>query len=611
MPRTIRVTFLPGGEKATVPPGTILSDAAQQAGVRMSLPCGGRGICGKCVVTIRQGEVSPPTELESEQLDDQQLQQHQRLACQARALGDVVVAVPVSSRVIGVKSLESDIIAGVQLEPNVTRQWLVLTEPSLDDQRSDLQRLVDALSGDFTGLQPSPQALRALPSALRAGNFRVCATMVGRRLVDVAPAATAGPCLGAAVDIGTTTVVAYIVDLDSGEILGSSASHNPQTRHGADVISRIEFANSHEEGLAALHQEALQVVNETIAAALQQIGAEPRDVFEVTVVGNTCMHHLFLGLEPRYLAEAPYVPVASAPVNLQAGELGLDVHPCANVFCLPCIAGFVGADTVGVMTAQKITRQARPVLAIDIGTNGEVALWSGERLLVASCAAGPAFEGAQIEFGMVAAPGAIDHVHFDGAQITLTTIDDAPPRGICGSGLFDAMAVALQAGIVDPSGRFVPNADGLPPDIAARLQGEGNDRRIVLAEGDDGRHIALTQRDVRQIQLAKGAVSAAVQLLLEEAGLTVEQLDKIVIAGAFGSYINPASALRIGLFPSLPLEKVQVVGNAAGAGAILALISMAEREYACHVARLAEHVELMRKPQFQMTFMETMLFPGR
>jgi uncharacterized 2Fe-2S/4Fe-4S cluster protein (DUF4445 family) len=605
-----RVKFVPGGEVVEVLPGISLSAAAEQAGLRMNLPCGGRGACGKCRVTLRDGGVSEPDEHELEHLSPEDLAAGVRLACRAALTGDAVVEVSPSAKVIGAKVLEAQFLEGVEVAPNAHLFTVTLPKPSLDDQRSDFQRLATEVGGACGTGVPAVDLLRALPGALRAEEYQVQATCVGGRLVDVRPASQAGRCLGVAIDIGTTTVVSYLLDLERGEILSSAALHNPQTRHGADVVSRIEFANTDPDGLATLQREALEVANETIAQALAKIGAAGRDVYEATVVGNTCMHHLFLGLDPRHLAQAPYVPVTADPVSLSAAEAGLAIHPRANVFCLPCIAGFVGADTVGMIASEKLTRQARPVLAVDIGTNGEVALWSGSRLLVASCAAGPAFEGAHIEYGMRAAPGAIDRVHLNGGDITVTTIEGAPPQGICGSGLFDAVAVALESGAVDMMGRFVAGTDGVRPEVARRLHGEGNARRLLLTgENPENGAIGLTQRDVREVQLAKGAVLAAVTLLLEEAGISERDLEEVLIAGAFGNYINPASALRIGLLPAVPLERVRGVGNAAGAGAILALVSLAEREYACEAAAVAEHIELMRRPAFQTTFMETMLFP--
>jgi uncharacterized 2Fe-2S/4Fe-4S cluster protein (DUF4445 family) len=328
------------------------------------------------------------------------------------------------------------------------------------------------------------------------------------------------------------------------------------------------------------------------------------------VVGNTAMNHLFMGLDPRYVAQAPYVPVSALPQELRQSDAGIVMHPRGNVFCLPVIAGFVGADTVAVILATDMLKRDKPTLAVDIGTNGEIALWTGDGLLVASCAAGPAFEGAQIEHGMRAAPGAIEHISIVDGDVELKTIDNQPPVGICGSGLFDAMAVLLELGVVDSSGRFSDkNPDSWPAQIGRRILGAGNERRFVFSDPDADGHVCLSQRDVRELQLAKGAVRAAIELLLEHAGLQSDDLDEIVLAGAFGNYINPRSAVRIGMLPDLPLGLIKGVGNAAGAGALLALICLDEREDANQIAASAEHLELSRSPQFQMAFMETMLFP--
>jgi uncharacterized 2Fe-2S/4Fe-4S cluster protein (DUF4445 family) len=324
------------------------------------------------------------------------------------------------------------------------------------------------------------------------------------------------------------------------------------------------------------------------------------------------MHHLFLGLEPKYLAESPYVPVTSEALDVPAAAVGLEIHPRANVFCVPCIAGFVGADTVGVIVASELTRRSRPVLAVDIGTNGELALWSGDRLLCASCAAGPAFEGAQIQHGMRAAPGAIDRVEAHDGDIATHTIGDEPARGICGSGLCDALAVMLELGLVDSSGRIADDtaAQSLPVSLGRRLEGQQSRRQVVLSgplETADG-NIVFTQGDVRELQLAKGAIRASIEMLLDYAGLTPDDLDQILIAGAFGNFINPLSALRMGLLPEVPADRISGVGNAAGAGAILALLSRAEREYSREIARVAQHIELFRSAEFQMRFAEYMIF---
>ncbi|MCK4323437.1 MAG: DUF4445 domain-containing protein, partial [Armatimonadetes bacterium] len=329
-------------------------------------------------------------------------------------------------------------VRSVPLAPNVRRYDLEVPAPSLDDQRSDFRRLAEAITEQPPSLTGTVGCLRGLAWALRAEDQNVAVTVVGSQVVDVRPASQRSPVLGIAVDIGTSTVAVYLVDLETGEHLVTAASQNPQTQFGADVVSRIQYANSHGDGLTVLRDDVLTAINQLIRQAVDEAGAALADVYEATIVGNTCMHHIFLGLEPRYLAESPYVPVTTEAVSTSAERLGLQMNPWGNVFCLPCIAGFVGADTVGVVVASELTRRDRPTLAVDIGTNGEIALWSGERLLTASCAAGPAFEGAQIHHGMRAAPGAIDEVFVSGDDLAVHTIDDQPARGICGSGLFDA-----------------------------------------------------------------------------------------------------------------------------------------------------------------------------
>lgn len=607
---SVRITFTPGGETIEVPAGELLLNAAVAAGVPLSAPCGGHGRCSKCLVRVEKGQCAAADEHERESLEPEELEQGWRLGCRATILSDLIVYIPPEGDVLCVKPLETALLEGVDVEPNIWQTVFELPKPSLDDQRSDFVRLQEAgTSIDEAGLH----ALWALPQVLRTADFRVSAIARGRRLLEVHPPDEAQHPLGVAVDIGTTSVVAYLVDLVTGEHLGSGTAHNPQAQHGADVISRTEYSKSHPDGLARLQREAAGVVNQVVAQALECVPCGPERIYEMTMVGNTCMHHLFLGLDPRHIAESPYVPVNSQPMAVSPADLGVKMNPVGQVYCLPVIAGYVGADTVGVIVASRLTESAEPVLAVDIGTNGEVALWSGERLVCASCAAGPAFEGAQIEYGMRAAAGAISSVELVDGDIVSSTIGNQPALGICGSGLFDAMAVALEAGLVDIMGRMVAadKLDSLPPALAARMSGEANTRRILLAAADesaDTPDIYFTQKDVRELQLAKGAVRAAVELLLKECGLKVSDLSAVLLAGAFGNYIRPQSALRIGLLPSMDLDKIRGIGNAAGAGAMMALVSMPWRQKACEIARQAEHIELAQCAAFQQMFMETMLF---
>jgi len=607
---TIEVTFHPAGVTAQATAGVALSEAAASVGVAINAPCGGKGTCGKCRVRVRSGAVSEPTAQELQLLSSEELEAGVRLACQARALGECEVETAGVGDVVVRKDLDEDALRHYPLEPRVKRRALALDPPELGDQRSDLLRLWDKLGTAGCSCRARLAALERLPGVLRGDEFNVVATMLDDLLVAVEPRDTARDPYGAAVDVGTTTIVAYLVNLNTGRIEATCATLNPQTRHGADVISRIEHARDVPGGLEELQGEVVGAINALVGRALQDVGAETNHLFELTVVGNTAMHHLLLGLDPQYIAQAPYIPVVSQPLTLYASDLGIEAASGGQVFVLPIVAGFVGADTVGVMTAADITSRG-PTLAVDIGTNGEIALWSGERLLCASAAAGPAFEGAKISQGMYAAPGAISAVTLNGEDLEISTIDGEPARGICGSALFDATAVLLETGALELNGRLAAEADGLPPGISARMSGEGNGRRVLLASEDiahNGHPVYLTQPDIREIQLAKGAIRAGVEVLLAEAGISADDLEAVLLAGAFGNHIRPESAVRMGVLPPVDRERVVAVGNAAGAGALMALCSESERGLACRLAVEAEHVELAANPRFQMAFMETMLF---
>ena len=609
----VRVEFGPGGEHQFVEPGTLVVEAAAHAGIELQTPCGGKGKCGQCrVVTASTDGLTPPDEIELASLSAEDLAHGARLACRARIIGPARLTIPAGSRLTASAILEAGLVEGVPPQPNVHRVELDVPKPSLADQRADLRRIVAGLDGGLAGCEADLELLRELPSRLRNADFRPVAVTLGNRLVDLRGAGELPQTYGCAVDIGTTTVVAYLVALESGRVLGTGSAPNPQGAHGADVVSRVEFAGQAPAGLPTLHDESVSIVNRVIAEACHEAGAALGDVYEVTVVGNTCMTHLFLGLDPHYIARAPYIPVVDQPLRVSAAELGVRVNPRGEVYVLPNIAGWVGADTVGVLLSTRLADSAGPTLAIDIGTNGEVMLWSGEKVLVCSTAAGPAFEGAQIRHGMRAAAGAIDHVHATEQGAAVRTIAHAPAVGICGSGLLDAVAALLDLGVVNAAGLMADEAGaaGLPAAVGARLGGEGQDRHFVLATAEEsGLHeaVVLTQRDIRQLQLAKGAIRAGIEVLLAETGLKATDLERILLAGAFGSYIDRGSAVRIGLVPTLPLARINPVGNAAGAGAVLALASKAERERATRLAEAAVHVELSSRPDFQMLFMETMM----
>ncbi|MBD3293138.1 MAG: DUF4445 domain-containing protein [Armatimonadia bacterium] len=608
----ITVSFKPGGETAEVEPGTTILAAAESLGVAITAPCGGRGRCGRCRVIAETG-CAEPTQAENDLLTGEELRTGVRLACEAQLVEDAQVILPSDSRTVRGKILSDDAREEIDLHPNVVGQTIELEEPSLKDQRSDFERVADGLGVPAGELRPHRDALAELPSVLRENDFKVSVIRVGDAIAAIRPPGGDPCCLGAAIDIGTTTVVAYLVDMTTGEAVATASELNPQGRYGHDLISRIEHVQAAATGLEDMRRLIVDLINRLLAEATAEAGVRRRDIYEVSVVGNTCMHHLFLGLDPRHLAQAPYVPVTREPIELSADEAGLAINPGGNVYCVPVIAGFVGADTVGVLLMSRITEREHPTLAIDIGTNGEVMLWANDRLLTTSCAAGPAFEGGEIRHGVRAAEGAIERIWLRNGSMGFATIGGGLPNGICGSGIFDMVAALLDSGAADSSGRLVPEdaEDGLPDSIAGRLRGEGPAREFVLVEGrgSGNGEVVFTQKDLREVQLAKGAVRAAVELLCSEAGIDCSEIDEVLLAGAFGNYIDRRSALRMGLLPDVTVEQIRGIGNAAGAGALAALLSVDERSRAAELARDAEHIELMANPHFQLVFADSMMFP--
>ena len=621
-----RVRFQPSGVTTRVEAGKTLLDAAVAAGVEIETVCGGRGTCAKCRV-IAAGALSEPTHLEHRGLTPDELRRGYRLACQAVVLGDVSVVVPDESRVSRVSILAEGAVREVPLDPWVRRQPISVAEPSLEDQASDLERLKRAWHATCgTSLPPlSLRALRQLPSAVREGEGRLTlvlangtgATGHGQmgplHVIRVEPDGAPNRMLGVAFDIGTTTVVGYLVDLETGKQLAVSSLLNPQTRYGDDVVSRIDHAERAPDGLETLQREIIGALNAIMAATASQAGVETEDIVAITVVGNTTMQHLLLGISPGALAQSPYVPAVTDAVCLSAEVLGLTSYPDAVVWALPSIAGWVGADTVGVLLATGTHLQDELALAIDIGTNGEMVMGSRERVVACSTAAGPAFEGAHLSCGMRAADGAIDSVSIDGA-VHWHTIGESAPRGVCGSGLVDLVAEMLRAGLIDATGMMQPVealAAAGQPALAERVAQNGRQRSFTLAtaeEGAGGRPVVVSQRDVRELQLAKGAIRAGIEILLRELSVTSEDVRVIYLAGAFGNYIKPESALAIGLMPRFPNARIVPVGNAAGSGARMALLSRDVLAEAFRLVGEVDYLELSGRPDFQDRFAEAMVF---
>lgn len=596
------VEFEPLGRRVRVALGTTLSEAARRAGVSLTALCGGAGTCRACRVRVLAGQVSPPSDSERE-LADEGL----RLACRTAVLDDVRVLVPPESISASQRIQLEGRWRSIAPDPTLSQYDVTTTPPDLDDLRSDEARLLDALRRQhgLTGLRLDPLVMSPISQTLREQGWRVRLVARGGEVI-AATAQDATP-LGLAVDIGTTKLAAYLVELETGRTLASAGSMNPNIGHGEDVVSRIAYTMDGEDHADELQRALVEALDDLTRELCERAGHSSKEVHEVVLVGNTCNHHLVLGLPVDQLGRAPYVPALSAASDVKARELGLDLGPGANVHLLPNVAGFVGADHVATILASGIHEMDDVVLGLDIGTNTEVVLAVGDRLLSCSTASGPAFEGAHIHDGMRAAPGAIERVRLlEGPQrIEYQTIESAPPVGLCGSGIVDAVAQLREHGVLGSNGSMRPGSH-------PRLRGEGSDAELLLVpagERDAPSDVVITRKDINQIQLAKGAIRAGIDLLLAEAGLAAGDIDQVLIAGAFGTYLNLASAISIGMVPSLPEERFIGLGNAAGMGAKMALVSREHRERAQEIARRVEYVELTCHRDFMDTYMEALMLP--
>ena len=606
----------PGARRAlTVAPGTSILKAAHAGGVDITATCGGRGRCTPCRVKFLAGTIPPPTIMDEVQLGDDLVREGYRLSCQCLLAEPVTVQVapPLEERAFQILGAgEGPARLGrVALDAGVAKQVVKVTLPREEHhQTSDVEQLCQAVG--LTPADVGPSVLQGLPAALRDDPAGVTVTTFGGRVLAVERGDTAGLKFGLAVDIGTTTVVTTLLELESGEQLASVSSLNPQAVFGGDLMSRIAFAQFDPGNLRKLHTRIVGLLNQHVEEVCRQSGVLAKWIYKVVVVGNTCMHHLLLGIDPSYVGLAPYAPVMRHPLVRPARELFLKVAPEARVCLLPLVAGFVGADAVAVALATRIYESAEVRVAVDIGTNGEVLLGSRDRLWACSAPAGPALEGAQIRHGMRGAAGAIDRVTVDD-DLHVHTIGEAAALGLCGSGLIDLVAGLLDAGAIDWTGLIQVEArEALPPKLRDRVVQRGEERQvIVLRPGEAGapREIVLTQDDVRQVQLAKGAIASGVAMLQHVAGVPDAAIAELMLAGGFGNYVSIASAVRIGLIPALAPGRIRYVGNAASLGAQICLLSETERCRAAEIAARIEHVSLAAHPDFAQLLLDAMNFP--
>ncbi|NLB55533.1 MAG: DUF4445 domain-containing protein [Lentisphaerae bacterium] len=607
----IRVVFQPYGRIVHVLKGTSILEAAVRAGIVLETPCGSNGTCGKCRVVI-VGEASEPTVADKKFFSAKELSEGWRLACQNVIEVPRVIYVPPSSLFGSDQKILTDSESGNDLKtaPFINKKHFTLSHPTLEDDAADLLRLEQAIGEVETELS----VIRRLPSFLRQNNFTGTAVLAGKKLIALESTDSTSRAYGIAFDIGTTTIVGQLLDLVTGEMRAVVTGLNPQVRFGDDVLSRINYARTGHAGLLEMQSALIDELRDMINTLSYRTGVGRYNVYEIVFAGNTAMTHILAGINPKQLGEMPFTPVTAKGLSFSAKELGLHINEGGLVYILPVIGGFVGGDTVACMVSAKEKLNAGPALMVDIGTNGEIVLSNDRQYLAASTAAGPAFEGARISCGMRATTGAIEGVVFND-DIKLAVIDNAMPVGICGSGLIDLVAQMLDHGIVTNDGRILRRSElpeGLNRGLAERVQENSNGEVcfviIPATSGQD--EISITQRDVRELQLGCGAIRAGISVLLEEAGVAIEDLKSVLIAGGFGNYINRRSAQRIGLLPhELSLNKIKNIGNAALAGSRAVLLSASEREEGEALACATRHVDLSTSFGFQEKFADSMLFP--
>jgi len=600
-----------------VPLGISLLEAARKAGAGIQSICGGKARCGKCTVVMRKGSelLSPVSEPEFKFLSQAELATGYRLACCAliTKAGFIIVDIPMETRIGRHRLLVEGIEVPMELSPVVKKFVVKMPKPTLVDVVPDMERLIEALKGSREIEEPhlDYEALKALPQVVREGEWTATVTLWGgREVIRVEAGSTSHRLYGVAVDIGTTKLACYLVDLNAGKILATTSAPNPQIPYGEDVISRITYSSESAQHLAELHEVIVGGINKLISEACEKAGIKSVEVYDMAVVGNTAMHHIFLNLNPKYVSLAPFPAVTGGSLNVKARSLGVCINRGAYVYTMPCVAGFVGADAIADMLATEIHRLNKLSMCIDIGTNTEIMLGDERRLMACSCASGPAFEGAHVKHGMRAATGAIERVFIDPEtlEVTYRTIEDAKPRGLCGSAIVDVVAEMLKVGVIDRSGKINTKLE------TARLRLKDNMPELVIAWGNEtegGEDIVITQRDVREIQLAKAAIYTGARILMNKMRVTAADIQHVFIAGAFGTYVDPRSAKVIGMYPDVPLDRVKFVGNAAGSGARMALTSVKARRLAEEIRAKVEYLELGADPEFEGEFTKALFFPHR
>lgn len=608
----VTIVFQPDGKRISVTTGLSILEAAKKAGVGIRSECGGMGICGKCrIIVLAKSGLSPLMEIEKEHLTKHELKAGYRLACCSKVTGNVDVFIPEKSRLEARKILVKGVERHVSLDPAVHKVHVTVPQAVISDVRADLERILDHLGGLSTQLEIDLDLLQQLPRTLREAGWDITLTIWnGRRIIAVERSNTTKRVYGIAMDIGSSKIIGYLIDLTTGKLVGAESLENPQIIYGEDIVSRISLTMENQGKLEELRKLAVEGVNRAIHETCEKASIKTRDIYEMTVVGNTAMHHLFLGIQPTYLALSPYVPVIKRSTNVRAKELGVNINPSGNVHILPVIGGFVGADAVADILATGIYEAEELCLLLDIGTNTEVFVGNKDDILTCSCASGPAFEGVHIKHGIKAVSGAIEKIRIDPRSygVRYKTVNGKRPIGLCGSAMVDALAEMLKAQIIDWRGKFNERI-GTP-----RVRRVNGTTEFVVAskeEAGTGEDITITQEDIREVQLAKAAIYTGCTILMKRKKIVKDNIDRVMITGAFGNYLNPASSKVIGLIPDVSIKKIKFVGNAAGSGARMTLVSRSMRETAEAVSRRVRYLELATDPNFKTEFASAMYLPHR
>jgi len=615
--QTYEVAFAPDGRQVKVPEGTTLLKAAHLADVHINASCNGKGACGKCKLVVESGEVE---KVETPLLTDREKENGYVLACLSKVTGDVAVKIPEEVveqklKVAGMGQVATERLKGLvpEIDPMLREVSLELSLPTLEDSVSDLDRLNRGLKKvgcDVSRLNVGIKVMRQLAEAAREDNWKITATVIRRKcfneILEVRPGNGEDRVCGLAIDVGTTSIVVYLVDMADGTVLAAASGHNRQAACGDDVINRIVCAEK--DGVKKLSSMALATINNLIGEALESAGVEPGRVKNVVVSGNTTMAHLLLRIEPKYIRREPYIPTVSEFPILKAGEIGIKADPSAAVYIMPGPASYVGGDIVSGILYTGFHREEPLTLFIDIGTNGEIVLGNKEWLMTAACSAGPAFEGGGIRWGMRAEEGAIEKVTIDPDTLEPdnTTVGDKAPRGICGSGMIDLISELLETGIVDRSGTFQIETDN------PRIVRVNDEAAYVLAfakETPMEEDIVFTESDLKNLIYSKGAVYAGFTTLLSEAGLDFSMVDRIIISGGFGQYLNVEKAVRIGLLPDIERDKFAYMGNSSIAGAYMALLSNAFRQEAREICNNMTYVDFSSNPRYMDEFTAALFLP--